>query len=142
MVHLPGMAVAPSPWARGPKEVEMVSLKKLLAVTAVGALIATPACAQTTGGTGAGVGAGSTGAAPAPGLGAPGTTTQGGGLTPATPPSPTPSTLPPRPTESTPAPGRGAIPGTLGTTPPGTRRRGEHAGPAGRNPPQADAGGG
>jgi len=98
----------------------MVSLKKLLAVTAVGALIATPACAQTTGGTGAGVGAGSTGAAPAPGLGAPGTTTQGGGLTPATPPSPTPSTLPPRPTESTPAPGLGAIPGTLGTTPPGT----------------------
>ncbi len=87
----------------------MVSLKKLLAVTAVGALIATPACAQTTGGTGAGA--------------------PGGGLTPATPPSasptlePTPSTLPPRPTQSTPAPGldnpTGAIPGTLGSTSPG-----------------------
>jgi hypothetical protein len=105
----------------------MVSLKKLLAVTAVGALMATPAFAQTTGGTGGGVGAGSTGAAPgigAPGVGTPGTTRPGGGLTPATPPSasptlePTPSTLPPRPTESTPAPGlnnpTGAIPGTPG----------------------------
>jgi hypothetical protein len=107
----------------------MVSLKKLLAVTAMGALMATPAFAQTTGGTSGGVGAGSTGAAPAPGIGTPGTTTPGGGLTPATPPSasptlePTPSTLPPRPTESTPAPGldnpTGAIPGTLGSTPPG-----------------------
>src|SRR5437660_1209094 len=98
-------------WARGPKEAEMVSLKKLLAVTALGALMTTPAFTQTTGGTGGGVGTGSTGAAPAPGIGTPGTTTPGGGLTPATPPSasptlePTPSTLPPRPTESTPAPG-------------------------------------
>src|SRR5437660_517450 len=106
MVHLPGMAVAPSPWARGPEEVEMVSLKKLLAMTAVSALMATPVLAQTTGGTG-GVGAGSTGTAPAPGIGTPGATGPGGGLTPATPPSasptlePTPSTLPPRPTEST-----------------------------------------
>jgi hypothetical protein len=59
----------------------MVSLKKLLAVTAMGALMATPAFAQT----GGGVGARSTGAAPAPGLDNP----------------------------------TGAIPGTLGSTPPG-----------------------
>jgi len=73
-------------------------------VTAIGVLFATPAFAQRSG-------------------------TTGGGLTPATPPSasptldPAPSTVPPRPTESTPAPGldnpTGAIPGTFGSTPSG-----------------------
>src|SRR5256886_16734507 len=97
MVHLPGMAVAPSPWARGPKEVEMVSLKKLLAVTAGGALMATPAFAQTTGGTGGGGGAGGPGAGPAPGIRPPGPAGAGGGPEPAPPPAarPAPEAQPP-----------------------------------------------
>src|SRR5437762_9153882 len=83
----------PSAWAPSPEEVSMASLKKMLAVTAMGVLVATPGFAQTggtgAGGTGSSVGAGSTG--PAPGIGAPGTTAPGGGLTPATPPSASPS---------------------------------------------------
>jgi len=89
----------------------MLSLKTMLAATAVGVLLATAAFAQT----------GATGNA----VGGP----TGGGLTPATPPplgsssDPSASPTPPRPTESTPAPGldnpTGAIPGTFGSTPSG-----------------------
>src|SRR5438270_12437651 len=73
--------------ARGPKEAEMVSLKKLLAVTALGALMTTPAFAQTIRGTGGGVGPGSTRPAPAPGTGPPATTTPGQRLQPPTQPT-------------------------------------------------------
>jgi hypothetical protein len=94
----------------------MLSLNNLLAVAAVGVLVATPALAQvgggTTGGTGGGTGGG---IVPAPG------TTMPPSASPPLNPSSAPT--PPRPGESTRAPGidnpTGAIPGTLGSTPSG-----------------------
>ena len=68
----------------------MVSLKKLLAVTAVGALMATPAFAQTTGGTGGGV----AGVSPPPGVVVPGVPIPGAGAAPVLP-APAPPPVPP-----------------------------------------------
>src|SRR5215813_9854607 len=120
--HLgPGRVASPRP-----KEVRMISLKRMLTVAAVGVVLWTPAFAQTgaaggaTGGPGGGMGTGGVGtggtgvrpAAGAQGIGRPpGTTAPGGGLTPSTPPAmgapldPSASPAPPRPQQSTPTPG-------------------------------------
>jgi hypothetical protein len=101
----------------------MASLKGILTVTALGLLVATPALAQVSG-------------TPPQSPGTlPGTSR--GGLTPSNPPAnpsadPSASPAPPRPIESTPAPGvdnpTGAIPGTLGNAPSGIGTGGASSG--------------